>query len=152
MYCGHPSPASVCLSAAAFLHYCTDPDVTWGWQGMPPSCAILGRFAIGAQVALLQQNNANTKCQRVHACTRSAQLNYEISHSMSNKANNWFIVLFGILAYLYASTTQLNHVIFCKALTGKSTKQQKLQHFQNLVNIVANAKNHKKYDHHNTII
>jgi len=71
---------------------------------------------------------------------------------MSNKANNWFIVLFGILAYLYASTTQLNHVIFCKALTGKSTKQQKLQHFQNLVNIVANAKNHKKYDHHNTII
>ena len=24
------SPASVCLSTAACLHYCTDPDVTWG--------------------------------------------------------------------------------------------------------------------------
>ena len=26
---------------------------------MPPSCALLGRFAIGAQVALLWQHNAN---------------------------------------------------------------------------------------------
>ena len=25
MYCGH-----ACLSAAACLHYCTEPDVTWG--------------------------------------------------------------------------------------------------------------------------
>jgi len=35
MYCGHACVcvsvcASVCLSAAACLHYCTDPDVTWG--------------------------------------------------------------------------------------------------------------------------
>jgi len=33
MYCGHARPCvclSVCLSAAACLHYCTDPDVTWG--------------------------------------------------------------------------------------------------------------------------
>ena len=29
MYCGHPR-LSVCLSAAARPHYCTDPDVTWG--------------------------------------------------------------------------------------------------------------------------
>jgi len=29
MYCGHPLCLSVCLSAAACLHYCTDPDVTW---------------------------------------------------------------------------------------------------------------------------
>jgi len=29
MYCGHPR-LCVCLSAAACLHYCTDPDVTWG--------------------------------------------------------------------------------------------------------------------------
>jgi len=28
MYSGHPR-LSVCLSAAACLHYCTDPDVTW---------------------------------------------------------------------------------------------------------------------------
>jgi len=29
MYCGHPR-LCVCLSVAACLHYCTDPDVTWG--------------------------------------------------------------------------------------------------------------------------
>ena len=29
MYCGH-AHLCVCLSAAACLHYCTDPDVTWG--------------------------------------------------------------------------------------------------------------------------
>jgi len=29
MYCGHAC-LCVCLSAAACLHYCTDPDVTWG--------------------------------------------------------------------------------------------------------------------------
>jgi len=32
MHCGHPRLCvclSVCLSAAACLHYCTDPDVTW---------------------------------------------------------------------------------------------------------------------------
>jgi len=28
MYCGH-ARLCVCLSAAAFPHYCTDPDVTW---------------------------------------------------------------------------------------------------------------------------
>ena len=28
MYCGH-ARLCVCLSAAACLHYCTDPDVTW---------------------------------------------------------------------------------------------------------------------------
>jgi len=27
--------------------------------GLPPSCAVLGRFAISARVALLQQHNAN---------------------------------------------------------------------------------------------
>jgi len=30
MYCGHPSVClSVCLSAAACLHYCTGPDINW---------------------------------------------------------------------------------------------------------------------------
>ena len=51
---------SVYLSAAACLHYCTDPDVTWeNGIGMPPSCALLGGFAIGARVAFLWQHNAN---------------------------------------------------------------------------------------------
>jgi len=47
----------VCLSAAACPHYCTDPDVPWGnGRGRPPSCALLGGFAIGARVALLWQH------------------------------------------------------------------------------------------------
>ena len=49
----------VCLSAAACPHYCTDPDVTWVVVGDAPSCALLGGFAIGAQVALLWQHKAN---------------------------------------------------------------------------------------------
>ena len=53
---------SVCLSAAACPHYYTDPDVTWRSGRDAPSCAILGGFAIGAQVALLWQHNANAKC------------------------------------------------------------------------------------------
>jgi len=32
----------VCLYAAAFPHYCTDPDVTWGMVEVPPSCALWG--------------------------------------------------------------------------------------------------------------
>jgi len=38
MYCGHARLCvclSVCLSAVACPHYCTDPDVTWGVGGMP---------------------------------------------------------------------------------------------------------------------
>jgi len=52
----------VCLSAAVRPHYCTDPDVTWG-RGR--GCRLLytigqnGRFAIGARIALLRQDNAN---------------------------------------------------------------------------------------------
>ena len=53
------SRASVCLSTAACLHYCTDPDVTWESGREAPSCALLGGFA---QVALLWQHNANAKC------------------------------------------------------------------------------------------
>jgi len=61
MYCGH-ARLCVCLSEAACLHYCTDPDVTRGVVGDAPSCALLGGFAIGAGVALLWQHNANAKC------------------------------------------------------------------------------------------
>ena len=53
MYCGHARLSvclSVCLSAAACIHYCTDSD------------ALLGEFAIGARVALLWQHNVNAKC------------------------------------------------------------------------------------------
>ena len=58
------SRASVCLSvwlsAAACLHYCTDPDVTCrSGRGCPSSSALLGGFAIGARVALLWQHYGN---------------------------------------------------------------------------------------------
>jgi len=43
---------SVCLSLAAFPHYCTDPDVTWE-NDRGALCALLGGFAIGAGVSLL---------------------------------------------------------------------------------------------------
>jgi len=61
------SRASVCLSdrGRMSMNYCTDPNVTWGMVGVPPSCALLGGYVIGARVALLWQHSANTKCQRV---------------------------------------------------------------------------------------
>jgi len=52
VYCGH-ARLCACLSLAAFPHYCTDPDVTWGNGRVPTSCALLGGFAIGARVSLL---------------------------------------------------------------------------------------------------
>jgi len=69
MYSGHAG-LSVCLSAAACRHYCTDPDVSWGMVEGAPTCAVLGEFAISARIVLLWQHSANVKCQRVHACTR----------------------------------------------------------------------------------
>ena len=62
MYCGHARLCvclCVCLSVAACPHYCTDPDVTWGVVGMPPSCALLGGFATGARDVLLWQHYGN---------------------------------------------------------------------------------------------
>jgi len=47
MYCGHAHLCvclSVCLSAAACPHYCTDPNVTWGSGRDAPSCALLGGY------------------------------------------------------------------------------------------------------------
>jgi len=48
---------SVCLSLDEYAHYCTDPDVTWRNDGVPPSCALLDGFAIGVRVASLWQHN-----------------------------------------------------------------------------------------------
>jgi len=39
MYCGYARLCvclSVCLSATARIHYCTEPDVTWGVVGDAP--------------------------------------------------------------------------------------------------------------------
>ena len=61
---------SVCLSLAAFPHYCTDPDVTWGIVGVPSSCVLLGGFAITARVSLLRQHSAECDMS-ASACTGS---------------------------------------------------------------------------------
>jgi len=65
MCCGHARRCvSVCLSVhgrmPTLLHR---PGCNLGeWQGIPPSCVLLGGLAIGAQVALLWQHNVNAKC------------------------------------------------------------------------------------------
>ena len=54
MYIAMAVCVSVCLPLAAFPHYCTDLDVTWGsGKGVPSSCALFDRFAISARVSLL---------------------------------------------------------------------------------------------------
>jgi len=71
MYSGHSGLCvSVCLSLAAFPHYCTDLDVTWGNGRVPYSCALLGRFAISAQISLLWQHSAEGEMS-ASGCTRS---------------------------------------------------------------------------------
>jgi len=69
MYIGHGC-LCVCLSLAACPHYCTDPGVSWGMVWLPSSCALLGRFAIGARVLLLWQHSAECEMS-TRACTRS---------------------------------------------------------------------------------
>ena len=64
------SRASVCLSAVVRPHYCADPDVTWGMVGVPSSCALFDRFAIGARVSLQWQHSAEREMS-ASACTRS---------------------------------------------------------------------------------
>jgi len=59
MYCGHARLCVyVCLSVRGrmitLLH---GPGCNLGeWWGMPPSCALLGGFAIGVRIALLWQH------------------------------------------------------------------------------------------------
>jgi len=69
MYIGHGC-LCVCLSLAAFPHYCMDPDVTWrNVGGVPSSCALLRGFAVGALVSLLCQLSAESEMS-TSACTR----------------------------------------------------------------------------------
>jgi len=69
IYIGH-GRLCVCLSLAAFPHYCTDPDVP-GRNGRSPfSWALLGGFTIGARVSLLWQHSA-VREMSASACARS---------------------------------------------------------------------------------
>ena len=55
----------VCLSLAAFPHYCTDPDVTCGMVGVPSSCALLRGFASVHGFRCYHNTAPNAKYQRV---------------------------------------------------------------------------------------
>jgi len=59
MYCGH-ARLCVCVCVSVHGHMPTllrGPRCNLGeWKGMPPSCALLGGFTIGAWVALLWQH------------------------------------------------------------------------------------------------
>jgi len=63
-----------CLSHAAFPHYWTDQNVSWGMVGVPSSCAILGGFVISPIYnrfrSLLRQHSAEREMS-ASACTRS---------------------------------------------------------------------------------
>jgi len=54
-----------------------------GIVGVPPSCALLGGFAIGAQVSLLLRHSLNAKFQRVLVLTLC--LVYLIVETKGNK-------------------------------------------------------------------
>ena len=82
MYCGR-SRASVCLSAATCLHYCTDTDVTWA-SGR--GCSLVVRYCADLQSvnglrcygntsnawhspAVISQTHRTPHALRTHACT-----------------------------------------------------------------------------------
>jgi len=57
---------SVCLSLAAFPHYCTDPDVTWGnGRGCPVVVHYLADLQSVHAFRCSDNIAPNAKCQRV---------------------------------------------------------------------------------------
>jgi len=74
MYCGHVRLCvclSACLSVASCLHYCTDPDVTWGSsRGCP---LVVHYWADLQSVHGLRCDGNVTRTRNVSelACTRS---------------------------------------------------------------------------------
>jgi len=71
MYIGHGRLCvylSVCLSFAAFPHYCTDPDVSWGMVGdalVRCSCALLADLQSVHGFHCYDNIAPNAKYQRV---------------------------------------------------------------------------------------
>jgi len=57
------------------------------WQGLLPSCAMLGGFAIGARVVLLWQHNANPS-YKLASISRCDNINQK---STTRTINHWFI-------------------------------------------------------------
>jgi len=81
------------VSLTVCPHYRTDPNVTWGWYGVPPNCAVLCGFAICALVSLLWQHSVEREISSSHSsvCTRSMYAWFIIatlySHAISMAAN-----------------------------------------------------------------
>ena len=76
----------ICVSVSvltAFPHYCMDPDITRGMVEGPSRCALMGGFAIGAQVSLLWQHSAEHEMS-ASACTRSMPANMWYGDSVGN--------------------------------------------------------------------
>jgi len=71
----------VCLSLAAFLHYCTDPDVTWrNGRG----CPIVVQYWADLQSAHGCRCYDNAKCQRLLVLALCLVWYFE-----GEKTNNW---------------------------------------------------------------
>jgi len=56
---------SVCLSLAAFPHYCTDPDVTWGNDRGALQLFTIARICNRCTGFVCYENSAEGECQRV---------------------------------------------------------------------------------------
>jgi len=82
----------VCLSFAAFPHYCT--VYLEEWQGMPPSCGLLGGLAIGARVSLLWQHSDEREIS-ASACSRSIPGIMELSQR-APPIFRWAAITFGV--------------------------------------------------------
>ena len=71
MYIGH-GRLCACLSLAAFLHYCMDPDVSWGNGTGHPLVVYYSADLQSVHGFRCYDNIApNAKCQRVLVLTRS---------------------------------------------------------------------------------
>jgi len=64
MYTGH-ARLPVCLSLAAFPHYCTDPDVTWRNGRRCPLVVHYWADSQSMHEFRCHDNSPNAKCQRV---------------------------------------------------------------------------------------
>jgi len=96
----------VCLSLAAFTHYFTDPDVSWGMVGVPSSCALLGEFAIDAWVSLLWQHSAECKMSAI-ACIRSMPDSFCQPHHIILL----MICIISHMAYMYDHFPLTDHLL-----------------------------------------
>jgi len=64
MYTGH-GRLCVCVSLAAFAHYCTDPGVTWGMVGVPLVVRCWADMQSVHGFRCYDNIAPNAKCQRV---------------------------------------------------------------------------------------